>query len=546
MIKYLIVITVLVFGTIYAENEIRIEQKAEAVTLYLNSAAVSQSINLNLKKGTNILFIDSLPSSLLKEKTKLAINNNLEIISYSYEVTATSNKKSQAQKAIKGLKKKFDDSITNLQKEINRLNARITTLNDEEKLIANYQLIVYSPSKQDVQNSKVEDLQKLAVVYSKQLKEIRLDRIVLYEKIADCNEKIEYYKKLNNLEEGIIEEEISKPNYYYKVVINSPNDVNAKIDFTYFTNYAYWIPTYNLYVNKLNEPLTLRLKGNILQNTGLDFKNVSLRFVSRKVKDNVKIPSLTDWYLRTNKYNKSDNDEDNALKPKALNSYSRESEELSTLYIDGVAKGKIEENMLSLEYELKSKYTINNGTNDYRIDLNDQDINASFSHFAIPKLSNEAYLVANVGNLNNLQLLSNDFQIYFQGVSIGSFRIDKNNTDDSLKIPLGIDEDIIVNRLIDKEYTEGKFLSSKNERTYGYEFNIRNKKKEKINLTIEDQVPISTNDDIKVEILESDATEKIENRGKLIWKLEIEPGKTIKRKFAFKVIAPKKTVINTN
>jgi hypothetical protein len=64
-------------------------------------------------------------------------------------------------------------------------------------------------------------------------------------------------------------------------------------------------------------------------------------------------------------------------------------------------------------------------------------------------------------------------------------------------------------------------------------------------LTLEDQVPISKDDDIRIKLLDSSDGTQTEDTGKISWLLNIEPGKSIEKKLIFSVRHPKnKRIIN--
>ena len=60
-----------------------------------------------------------------------------------------------------------------------------------------------------------------------------------------------------------------------------------------------------------------------------------------------------------------------------------------------------------------------------------------------------------------------------------------------------------------------------------------------MNITIEEQIPVSQNSEIEVKMIEnSNAVYNPEN-GKLNWSVSVAPGETQKRKFSFSVKYPK-------
>ena len=78
-----------------------------------------------------------------------------------------------------------------------------------------------------------------------------------------------------------------------------------------------------------------------------------------------------------------------------------------------------------------------------------------------------------------------------------------------------------------------KSLSNEKTKTVSYEIAIKNYKAGTIKLTIEDQLPVTNNEDIKVELVSSSKAEYNKDEGLLIWKQEIPTKETRKLNFTY-------------
>jgi len=104
---------------------------------------------------------------------------------------------------------------------------------------------------------------------------------------------------------------------------------------------------------------------------------------------------------------------------------------------------------------------------------------------------------------------------------------------------LGRDESIIVSRNQLKDFSEDKFLSSDIERTFSYEIKIKNNKKNAINLIVEEQFPISQQEDIQVNLKETNGALIDNEIGSLKWNVTINSNESISKRFSFSVRYPK-------
>jgi LAS superfamily LD-carboxypeptidase LdcB len=74
---------------------------------------------------------------------------------------------------------------------------------------------------------------------------------------------------------------------------------------------------------------------------------------------------------------------------------------------------------------------------------------------------------------------------------------------------------------------------------FEYEINIKNKKKTAIDITIDDQIPLSANTNTEVELNDGSKADYVKETGALKWTSNIKSGESITHKFGFKVRYPK-------
>ncbi len=89
-----------------------------------------------------------------------------------------------------------------------------------------------------------------------------------------------------------------------------------------------------------------------------------------------------------------------------------------------------------------------------------------------------------------------------------------------------------------------RILSSKKEEKFHYEIKVRNNKAAALNLEIMDQFPISGNDEITVERVESSEGVVDDKSGKIVWKFKLEPKEEKKLDLKYNVRYPKGRTVN--
>jgi uncharacterized protein (TIGR02231 family) len=167
----------------------------------------------------------------------------------------------------------------------------------------------------------------------------------------------------------------------------------------------------------------------------------------------------------------------------------------------------------------------------------------TYKYYAAPKLDRDAFLLAKITGWDKLNLIDGDANIFYEGTYVGKSFINTRNITDTLSVSLGRDKNVLVTRLKLTELCEKKTLGTQKKETLVFEINVRNKKKQDIEIEIDDQIPLSVIKEIEVDLTESTGASYDPVTGKLSWRLKLQPGDTKKLKFGFTVKYPKDKVI---
>jgi uncharacterized protein (TIGR02231 family) len=219
-----------------------------------------------------------------------------------------------------------------------------------------------------------------------------------------------------------------------------------------------------------------------------------------------------------------------------------------TIKIRGTSSVPVEVNsqqaQTSLLFDIKEIYTVPSDGKLTTVEIGNYDMPATFLYNAIPKLSKNVNLKAEIIDFADLNLLSGEANIFFDGTFLGSSLIDLQQAKDTLSISLGNDKNVIITREKQKEFKEKQFLGSSEKVTRDFLITIKNRKNKAIDLIVFDQLPISTIENITVEKLEISGAELDEKTGKLTWKLKLQPNEEKKLSLKYQVKYPKNGKIN--
>jgi uncharacterized protein (TIGR02231 family) len=168
---------------------------------------------------------------------------------------------------------------------------------------------------------------------------------------------------------------------------------------------------------------------------------------------------------------------------------------------------------------------------------------------AAPALDATAFLEANFKHGEDAPLLPGRVAIYRDGIYVGRGQMAMTSKDENVRLGFGADDKVKIARSTVRqiEGSAGIINSAKTERRE-YKTSVRNGHDTAMRIVVEDQVPVSEIDDVKVELLPTTTppTERDvrDRRGVLAWSFDAAPGETREIKLGWRLRWPAdKTVI---
>jgi hypothetical protein len=181
------------------------------------------------------------------------------------------------------------------------------------------------------------------------------------------------------------------------------------------------------------------------------------------------------------------------------------------------------ENQTSVEFEVKSHYSINSDNKNITVTLDEYSLDATYEYFCAPKIDKDAFLTAKVADWSKYNLLEGEANIFFENTFVGKSVLDTRYMSDTLTLSLGRDKNVMVKREKVKELITKQFFSSKKEETRAWQISVMNNKKQPVRLILTDQVPVSTSGEIEV-ITDNISEGKLDkDSGEVKWILNLEP-----------------------
>lgn len=505
----------------FSQKPIFTKAKVNAVNMYRTSAELQNIINVSVPAGNSEIVITNISDEIVEKSVQINTNNKeISVLSAQYR-DGYDSKYSETNNPSG---KKIKDSITILENLSTKINIeRQTNEKTLELLDKNQGLLVGSNT------SSVAQLMQLTEYYKTKRNEISIAQIDINKKYTDIILKLERLR--NRLKANADAEETFSDGVLVLKVVSSTAG-SAKMNLGYLVENVSWEPFYEVKGNKLTEPLDVTFKAKVRQDTGLDWKGIKLSLINARSSRNNVAPVMNPWFLNSYK-----NEE------RANLGYSSGKDTVRTQNIEEVVMIgygiKINENQLNVSFDTDIPYDILSNNEDHFINLKQIKIPADFKYYAVPKYNTNAYLVADIKDFNKYNLISGSASVIFENMYVGETRINPNLTDDKMSITLGDDKKISIRKEIVNDKSSEKLFSSYQEKTFAYDLIVRNNKKEAVTMDLRDQIPLSKDEAVKIELLQSDNADLNKEKGFLTWNLKISPSETKKIRVSYKVRYPK-------
>ncbi len=190
-------------------------------------------------------------------------------------------------------------------------------------------------------------------------------------------------------------------------------------------------------------------------------------------------------------------------------------------------------------YKIDEKYTLETDGKTTTIGMKEFEIPSIYEYYSVPKTDPAAFLTAKIPNWQEYDLQSGEVSLYFEGTYLGKTYIDLGSADDTLSLSLGKDNGVKISRRLIKEYSTKKFMGSSRTDSRDYEITVRNTKTVAINITIQDQFPVSTTKDIDIEDIKAQDAQVNSETGIATWNMNLQPGQERKLRISYTVKYPK-------
>ena len=203
--------------------------------------------------------------------------------------------------------------------------------------------------------------------------------------------------------------------------------------------------------------------------------------------------------------------------------------------------GAAVKNETMTEYDLTGRWDILNGQ-EILCDIRTDELACRYHSAAVPKLSDEVYLAAEVNTSDLEEMQGTPASVYLKGAFAGNVILEPDMTKDKYDLSLGVDETMKVKRTQKKRHTSQLLPKGQKKTEYEYEIVITSRKEKEVSVTLTDQIPISDEKSINVEPVQLSGAEYDKDTGLMHWNFNLAPSESKTLTLAYNVSWPKDKV----
>ena len=523
-----------------------ISAELKKATVYFGyGAELNHTAKATLPIGVQELVVSNVATQLDVNTIQMGCSENVVIMSYRF-ATKTETKPILQSLLIP----KMQDTLKHLQVIYNNIENDLQ--NNDDIINRTTRLIEANLANNPKKEISSAELIKLVDYYTAKIHSLKVVAFTLQQKKNDNNERISATSgRVEELQRIDRLNAVSSTTGQIILQLLSKVSTTTPINISYFTKNAGWIPAYDVKVMTLDNTIKLGYKATVTQTTGLDWEDVKISLSTGNPNQGNVVPILTPWYLnmyvpilyeKLKTLKRAQESKMQAIESTA-SGYTMEDVDVidDTKYV-GIYTS-MTESMLYTNFDIDLPYTIPTDGKAYSVDIKDEQMNAYFNVYGIPKLDKDAFVTADIKDWEKFDLLPGEANIIMDNIYIGKSYIDPNSTSDTLRLLLGRDKRVALKRTLVKEQTKSKIKGDYKIETFTYEIIMRNNKKQAIELVVKDQYPLSKAKEVEVNLDESASAEINNETGELKWNIKLQPGESKKLRFSYSVKYPKDKII---
>ncbi len=533
--------------------DIATPSKIAAVRVFPTGAEVMRSALVRLPAGTHTVVIDHLPPTAVPGSVRVEgkATGQLEIGSVDTRriLVPHADPVQQASE-----RRRIESDIEQLRDEHARMDAEVKAADAQKALINKLTELPGVPpvAGQPGVGAAAVDWNQLFTLVGAKLAEAERAQLAARVKMREVERSIaDLEKKLAALAPSQLQRT------EVKVFVTAGSSLEADLTIRYQVGNANWQPYYDARLStgtKAVAPkLTLVRRASIQQRSGEDWTDVALELSTTRPGTGTAAPELTPITVdyqpdvpvapmaaapapmpsRTRSLRSGAGAEQEAKADAAAPMMMEAAREQSAT-VDAAA--------FQATFTVPGKLTVPGNGEQKRVQLETTDLAPTLMVRTTPRLEAKAYLYAKLTTPKTTPYLPGSVSLFRDGTFVGNGRLPQLTPGEEHELGFGADDAMRVRyALIEEKRGESGIISSSKTDARTYRITIKNAHGQPVQLSVMDQIPVSQQQDIKVELITKTQPTRRDiddKRGVMAWDGTIAPEEERVIEFGYRVVWP--------
>lgn len=263
-------------------KEAPIPSQIQEVTLFLSGAQIFEKATGPIPTGESVVVIKGLSPYVDEKSIQVKAQGNFTIQAVNKRLDYLSEKE-------------VGEKVSALETQIESIIKTQTLAQNRLQILATKASLL-SSNKDLGGNQTGPTMAELRVAldfFDAEFTKITSEELQIKSKIAEADKELE---RLRN-QISAMQESQNKSTSEIRIRIKAPAAGQGTFQINYLVANAGWYPKYDVRVKNITQPLQLNYKAEVFQNTGVDWKNVKLRFSNGNPNQSGQAPNLEKWEL---------------------------------------------------------------------------------------------------------------------------------------------------------------------------------------------------------------------------------------------------------
>jgi len=539
-------------------GDVALSSRISAVTVFPSGAEISRTGSINVQQGQHTLIINDLPAETISDSIRVTATatGGLEIGSVdARKVFVTSDEAARADVR----RKELEDTLNRLRDRQDDLNAAMQAAQTQKDLITNLAQLPTRPAPTGAPGQQTDWREVLNVIGTAS-SEAQRARSEAKQQLRDLKQQItDTQKELSQLAPA------KQRRTEVKIFVEAAVPLEGDVVVRYQVRNASWTPFYDARLASGGKAIKPKLefirRATIQQRTGEPWSQVAVTLSTTRPKAGAAAPKLNPMTVN---YRQDPVAVTARAQSKELDGFADMVQEESqrggrrarsmaqaprpVKKMRAKAKqAQIVNAPFQALYQVPGRLNIPATGEGKRVVIGQETAEPKLVVRTVPKLNSKAYLYAKFVVPEGSPVLRGRVSLFRDGTFVGTGNMPVLASGEDHDLGFGVDDAVRVRHSIEQEKRgETGLISTSSTDNRSYKISVKNLHERPIHVEIEDQIPASKNDEIKVVStgnLQPTRTNIDGRRGVVGWDVRLAPGEERAFSFGYRVTWPSKRAI---